>query len=286
MRVQFLDFYPNFNKTNNVILDHLRVNYTVEVVNSKPDLVICSIFGRSSIILDVPKILVVGECIHKDHWSLKQKGIILVITTTRLDIPESLYYPWGNWYHAVNKLYKQLTPNKTRFCAFVISNPRCQMRNQIFQSLCKYKKVDSAGRVLNNVGYQAPGALNDKQGHGENLEFIRWLSQYKFYICCENQSYPGYHTEKIINAYLANCVPIYWGAETIFDLHTRDSMVYVTNIVEAIKEVERLDKDDEAYKRKQLANPFVIDINSSESPYNYESHTNRIKDSVSRHMNI
>jgi hypothetical protein len=35
--------------------------------------------------------------------------------------------------------------------------------------------------------------------------------EYKFQFCFENDLYPGYVTEKLINAYLCDNVPLYWG---------------------------------------------------------------------------
>lgn len=39
----------------------------------------------------------------------------------------------------------------------------------------------------------------------------RWLKNYKFNICFENGSSPGYITEKLFQAYAGGCIPIYWG---------------------------------------------------------------------------
>ena len=41
------------------------------------------------------------------------------------------------------------------------------------------------------------------------------LSKYRFVLCLENSIFPGYVTEKIFDAMLAGCVPIYYGAPDI-----------------------------------------------------------------------
>ena len=46
---------------------------------------------------------------------------------------------------------------------------------------------------------------------------VETISAYKFNICYENISYPGYVTEKIIEAFLARTIPIYYGASDIYD---------------------------------------------------------------------
>jgi hypothetical protein len=91
-----------------------------------------------------------------------------------------------------------------KFCSFVQSNPKSSVRNTFFPMICAYKQVDSAGPHLNNTGFILP---RDKLEHK-----INFLNKYKFNIAFENQTYPGYVTEKILNAFQANTVPIYWGA--------------------------------------------------------------------------
>ena len=46
---------------------------------------------------------------------------------------------------------------------------------------------------------------------------IKTISKYKFAICFENISYPGYVTEKIIDCFVAGVIPIYLGAPDICD---------------------------------------------------------------------
>ncbi|MBL7036435.1 hypothetical protein ISR94_01115 [Candidatus Microgenomates bacterium] len=44
---------------------------------------------------------------------------------------------------------------------------------------------------------------------------IKKLSKYKFCICFENSSSPGYITEKIFDCFVARCVPVYLGPSNI-----------------------------------------------------------------------
>lgn len=43
------------------------------------------------------------------------------------------------------------------------------------------------------------------------------MSNYRFAICFENISYPGYVTEKIIDCFVAGVIPVYYGAPDIAD---------------------------------------------------------------------
>lgn len=84
------------------------------------------------------------------------------------------------------------------FCSFVASNPRAPERNRFFRLLHRRKAVASAGRVFNTLGH----CVRDKH------EFLR---AHRFTICFENTSSPGYTTEKLVDAFVARTIPIYWG---------------------------------------------------------------------------
>jgi hypothetical protein len=43
------------------------------------------------------------------------------------------------------------------------------------------------------------------------------MNGFKFSICFENCSFPGYVTEKIFDCFLAGCIPVYYGAPDITD---------------------------------------------------------------------
>lgn len=137
-----------------------------------------------------------------------------------------------------------------KFCSFVVSNANFAdpIREKFFRRLSQYKRVDSGGRYLNNVG----GPVKDKIG------FCRG---YKFNIAFENSAYPGYTTEKIMEAYAAESVPIYFGNPTIETDFRLESMVRVkdeTDIERAVEEIIHLDQNDDAYLAKCHERCFAV----------------------------
>ena len=51
---------------------------------------------------------------------------------------------------------------------------------------------------------------------------IAFMSQFEFGIAFENSSYPGYTTDKLLDAFEAGTVPIYWGDPLVgHDFHER-----------------------------------------------------------------
>jgi len=126
------------------------------------------------------------------------------------DDPRHLRWPIYSVWVDGEKLVKrdgeaeEVAAQKNKFCCFFTSyaNRQTAPRINFFQKLSARKKVDSAGKALNNIGYNVPYGLQAK------IDFMR---PYKFYMAFENSIVPGYITEKIGEAMQARCIPIYWG---------------------------------------------------------------------------
>lgn len=108
------------------------------------------------------------------------------------------------------------------FCAFVVSNPNCQIRNTFFQYVSQnYKQVKSYGRCFNNVGSILEFPYNDPR----QLEL---LGKHKFVICFENTKLDDYYiTEKILIAKASGAIPIYWGSKKCLELFNPNSFLYL-----------------------------------------------------------
>ncbi len=146
---------------------------------------------------------------------------------------------------------------KTKFCNFIYSNPKCKIRNKFFSKLSQYKKVDAAGKLFNNIEgtiEEITGIKNPKSPEAK-VEFIR---PYKFTIAFENSSAPGYTTEKIIHPMMARSIPIYWGNKIIdreFNNKSFLSLHEFANMDSLIKEIIKIDQDDQLYL-KYLKEPY------------------------------
>ena len=69
---------------------------------------------------------------------------------------------------------------------------------------------------MNNVG---------SIGHGEDAK-IKFISEYKFNLCYENKSLDGYTTEKLTDAMMARCIPIYWGNDRVGEEFNKRSFLH------------------------------------------------------------
>lgn len=113
-----------------------------------------------------------------------------------------------------------------QFCLFMVSNPICKLRNDIFMLLSRVGRVVSAGSYRNNLT-MCDARPPDRMNH---TEYIGYLRQFRFMITFENQTLPGYHTEKITNAFEAGVIPIYWGDPHITDMFDTRSFIHIPTL--------------------------------------------------------
>ncbi len=148
---------------------------------------------------------------------------------------------------------------KRKFCNFIYTSEAtgigCQIRKEFCQKLSEYKHIDCPGKVLNNM----PNEILDKPGETYKESKLRFQKDYKFTIAFENNSYNGYTTEKIAQAFAANTIPIYWGDPEV----TRDfnpkafiNCADYNSFDEVIERVKELDNNDEEYL-KMLREPAM-----------------------------
>lgn len=144
---------------------------------------------------------------------------------------------------------------KTKFCGFVSSNPTVGVRESIFRKIHAYKHIDSAGPVLNTTGYVIP--RDGFVGVGRKIE---WLRDYKFTLCYENSSYPGYMTEKMMNAFYARSIPIYWGSTTSeVDFNPKAFINWHDDLDDnkLLDKIKEIDNNDDLYNEMVNQPPFV-----------------------------
>lgn len=157
---------------------------------------------------------------------------------------------WRHWYDEghtpVMRDFDVVRNRVDRFCNFIYSNDRAKERIDFFHLLSHYKQVDAGGKVLNNIG----GRVNDKRAY---------LARCKFTIAFENESHPGYATEKIIEPLLMGSIPIYWGDPHIDEDFNPNCFINVhrfKSYADVIAEVHRIDQDDELWRKYVTAPIF------------------------------
>lgn len=134
---------------------------------------------------------------------------------------------------------------KTGFCSFLYANPIAHPRRDwLFHALSSYKHVDALGPHLHNCDL----ATSRKEPNWKRLA-IRLKSSYKFDIAAENARYFGYTTEKIMTAFAAGTVPIYWGNPLVAEEFNPQAFINANGmeVEELIETVRRIDSDNDLW---------------------------------------
>uniref|UniRef100_A0A6C0LA51 Uncharacterized protein n=1 Tax=viral metagenome TaxID=1070528 RepID=A0A6C0LA51_9ZZZZ len=270
LRITFTDMWENFNPAYNFFTLLLEAHgYTVlGSYGSTPcDLLIFGPFGsewKSPQFAKIPKVHYTGE----NTPPVKHADVFLNLGYQMNTDPNYIRLPlWVlevDWFQADAKIRNPIPISleecmnvseyadiRKRFCAFIVSNPSQPVRNQAFHTLCRYKPVDSAGRLYNTIGPELFAGLGGGGGERRKVDFLR---QYKFCIAYENEASPGYITEKILHAKAAGCVPIYWGAPNLdvdFDVEGCIDARGLT-AEELLVRVKEVDEDDSLWRRKAM----------------------------------
>eukprot|EP00415_Alexandrium_ostenfeldii_P002527 UN2527 len=81
----------------------------------------------------------------------------------------------------------------------------------------------------------------------------------QFVLVIENSRHPNYFTEKLLDALLARCVPIYWGCENLRDFFDTEGVIEVRGGLEEIMAVcQGLTEEDYVVRARSLASNFEL----------------------------
>jgi hypothetical protein len=247
LKINFSDFWPGFDNTNNFFYNLLAERYSL-VIADEPDLLFYSVYGSAHIRYKCTKILYTGEPQRPD-FVLCDFAFSYDYPVTRRNYRLPLYALYGDVTQLVNRVVDaaDTLKQKKKFCCFIVSNGACKTRNDFFHNLSKYKRVDSGGRVFNNIG----GPIENK------LEFIK---EYKFVIAFESKSRPGYTSEKIFEPLQQNTIPIYWGDPLVSNDFNTKSFINChdyPSFEAVIDHITEVDKKDELYMQYLLEPAFT-----------------------------
>lgn len=223
-RVSFHYFWPNFKPEDFLArFPFLARKYRLVHDQAHPEIQIFSVFSdhRAGVPAKVPvmplpplrgvrSLFITGE----DVAAELQHCDYAITFNPHADKVRELRIP--NW---VSRLYQAgfsprslLQENRRhqftreKFCAFIyrMAYPH---RERLFSIINARRPVDAPGNSMNNC-----------RGIGSGIpEKLAFLQQYRFNIACENVRNDGYTTEKIVESYLAGCIPIYHGDHLIGD---------------------------------------------------------------------
>lgn len=187
--------------------------------------------------------------------------------TKMFRLPLYLIYEFDHKIMKNRELRKMDDFDNKKFCSFVVKNPSCQIRNAWFHGLNQFQSVASAGPLFNNMpdGWR-PDSVVSK---------VKFMGDYKFNLCFENSSYPGYCTEKLFEALCAKTIPIYWGSSTAaLDFNPKAFL----NRHDFASDQQFFDRIVSLYTNKELYNEVYLQPMFREEEYMKNFHVNHFLD--------
>ncbi len=235
IKLKFVD-WPYLVEENNTFIEILSKKYKI-IESENPEFIFYSDFGKEHLKYDCIRIYYTPENMVPDFnicdYAIGYHDIKFEDRFIRF--PLYGLFKYRSQYELA--LQKHNIDNaeilrKTKFCNFVYSNADAdRIRTDFFEFLNRYKRVDSGGRLLNNIG----GPVTDK---------ISFQRDYKFSITFENMSMASITSEKIVQAFASQTIPIYWGDPVIDRYFNEKAFINVhkynsfEEVLERIKEIE------------------------------------------------
>ncbi len=261
IKIKFVDFNVGlgFTKEKNDFIEALSKKYEV-VQCENPDYIFYSVFGVEHLKYDCVRIFYTGECYTPDFnecdYAIGYDRLQFGDRYIRVPLYRLLRYK--NSYDELlcpRKFTIEDVNAKTAFCNFIYSNCFAQeARALFFDRLSQYKRIESGGCYKNNVGRPVPNKR-------------KFQEKTKFTIAFENTTYDGYATEKLVEAFAAGTVPIYYGDPNIakdFNPEAFINVIDYKNFDEVIERVRKIDNNDELYLKMLNTAPVLNPSDNSD----------------------
>ena len=142
---------------------------------------------------------------------------------------------------------------KSRECVLINKHDPAGTRELVYNGVKDILDVKLAGQWRNNTRELWDDFGNDKEAY---------LRTFKFNICAENNNTKDYVTEKIFDAFIAGCIPLYYGAlnDPEPGLINRDAVIFWNkegNKVENREKIREL-KQNESFYREFMSRPKLL----------------------------
>ena len=254
-KIKFDGFYlpgtKEYNREAKLILQLLEKHYDVQISDA-PDYVFYSVDGADYYKYDCIRIFCTIEALAPD-FNLADYGIgfeYIDYADRYFRFPNYIFY--AGLAEKMADKHKNITKDMASrdFCSFVYSNAAAApKRGELFHTLSRYRTVDAGGAYLNNM----PGGNRVK-------DKFAFECAHKFSISCENAAHPGYHTEKLAEAFAAKTIPIYWGDPEVKKIFNSKAFINADDYEteeDLLKAIEELDQNEDKYL-EMLREPALI----------------------------
>lgn len=164
---------------------------------------------------------------------------------------------------------KDVLSKKTHFCG-VVQNSTVPTRVELFEKLSAYKFVRASGGWITNVApEEATIAYPRIDGEGYRSK-VNFLNSCKFSIQVQSSNTSYFTHEKMIQAYAANTIPIFFGNDKIledgFNPKSFINCHEYASIDEVVERVKMVDQNDELFT-SMIEEPIFL---NNQLPYYFD----------------
>jgi hypothetical protein len=155
---------------------------------------------------------------------------------------------------------QKILDEKKHFCG-VVQNSVIPLRVEYFNKLSNYKFVRASGQWITNVPPEEATITHPRIDGEGYLSKINFLNDCKFSLQIQSNVLPYLTVEKMIQAYAANTLPIYYGNELILEdgfnpkafINCHD----FNSVDDVVNEIMKIDSDDDLYI-KMMSEPIFV----------------------------
>lgn len=253
-------FIDHVHGNHQWVIDALSLHYDVRVDTASPEVVFCG-EDRSFQYRSYPDALKVWIQHENRHPDYRNYHYVIGYRYRDQDprwFREPLYTRTCRAEQLVKDagFVERTVREKTKFCCIVntYANPvRVWRRLKLVDMLDAYQPLDFGGRWRNNVG-------------GPVVEKLPFYRPYKFAVAIDNGCMSGYTTEKITDAFMMGCIPIFLGNADVVREFNPKSFVNAhecRTLEEVVERVVAIDRSEALY-RQMLAEPWFHDNRPNE----------------------
>lgn len=262
VKINYVGTFPGYDCEHNLIYDILKNRgYDVQIVDD-PDYIICDVFGENR--YDYCKYPQVRIMYNAENYIPDFNLIDYAICSYPIQFLDRCFHlpccvwPREHWCalpHKDRNYSREFVESKPYFANFIASHEsEYGIRGDFFKKLSEYKRVEAPGSYLNNM----PGGETVNWTDGSKTEFQR---KCKFTLCFESTAHNGFVTEKIMDAFYADTIPVYYGSPTVTQIFNKDAFINCSDYAsfdEVIEKIKELDQDDDKYL-DMLRQPILVD---------------------------
>ena len=182
------------------------------------------------------------RAIHSHHMQLLRLThrrfyrVLSADDTLLAQIPNGVFFPFGDsWVQG----WRDLEIEKTAMCSLIASAKRSQEGHRLRHDTVEWIRAGGRDVDVMGMGYRPFAAKSEG------------LAPYRFSIVIENVRERNYFSEKLVDAILCQCVPIYWGCPNIGDFFDPAAIIQCESAADVRRAVEQM--NEAGFKARQPA---------------------------------